>query len=169
MQTHLPNALSISRFFLAFLLFSSSINVRLFALIAAAATDFFDGYLARKWNSVSSFGRTIDPVSDKFFVLIGLYIFFQEGALSINEAFLMLSRDAAIVVFMLFLMSIGRLKGYPINAIFCGKITTALQLGAFIALALGLPLPSFVFFSFGLLGVMALFELFYFYLVPRKV
>lgn len=48
----------------------------LYALIAlllfaiASATDWLDGYLARKWESVSGFGRMLDPIADKLMVII---------------------------------------------------------------------------------------------------
>ena len=48
----------------------------LYAIIAlvlfaiASATDWLDGYLARKWESVSGFGRMLDPIADKLMVII---------------------------------------------------------------------------------------------------
>ncbi|MCL4117386.1 UNVERIFIED_CONTAM: hypothetical protein GTU68_058697 [Idotea baltica] len=42
--------------------------------IAAAITDFFDGYLARKWNQESNFGRMMDPIADKAMVVIALMV-----------------------------------------------------------------------------------------------
>ena len=164
----LPNALSISRFFLAFLLFSHIPIVRLFAIIVAALTDFLDGFLARKFKSISTFGRTIDPLSDKFFVLMGLCIFLQEGTINWVEALLMLSRDAALFLFGIFLMGKGKLSGYPINSMYTGKVTTALQLFVFISITLGVALPFTLFALFGALGLLALFELFYFYLAPTQ-
>jgi CDP-diacylglycerol--glycerol-3-phosphate 3-phosphatidyltransferase len=40
--------------------------------IVAAITDWFDGYLARKWNQTSPFGAFIDPVADKLIVVVAL-------------------------------------------------------------------------------------------------
>ena len=44
------------------------IALLLFAI--ASATDWLDGYLARKWESVSGFGRMLDPIADKLMVII---------------------------------------------------------------------------------------------------
>ncbi len=55
---------------------SRSSTQPLYALIAllifaiASATDWLDGYLARKWESVSGFGRMLDPIADKLMVII---------------------------------------------------------------------------------------------------
>lgn len=40
--------------------------------IAAALTDFFDGYIARKFNQISAFGQMLDPIADKAMVVIAL-------------------------------------------------------------------------------------------------
>jgi CDP-diacylglycerol--glycerol-3-phosphate 3-phosphatidyltransferase len=50
----------------------------LIVFVAAAATDLLDGYLARRWRAVSSFGKLADPIADKVLVL---------GALAMLAAF----------------------------------------------------------------------------------
>src|SRR5204862_7614088 len=51
------------------------LNVALFIYIIALITDFFDGYLARRWHVEGAFGRIVDPFVDKILVL-GTFIFF---------------------------------------------------------------------------------------------
>ncbi|VAW19231.1 CDP-diacylglycerol--glycerol-3-phosphate 3-phosphatidyltransferase [hydrothermal vent metagenome] len=43
----------------------------------AAITDFLDGYLARKYNLISDFGKIADPIADKFLILSAFYVFYQ--------------------------------------------------------------------------------------------
>ena len=81
-MTAFINLLTFSRIFLAaiiFLLLMSSEGYLLAFILffLAGITDFFDGYLARKYNSVSQLGEILDPIADKIlilFVLFGLAI-----------------------------------------------------------------------------------------------
>ena len=46
----------------------------LILFIGASVTDWFDGYLARKWNQQSRFGAMLDPIADKAMVVIALVV-----------------------------------------------------------------------------------------------
>src|SRR3982751_6796621 len=88
MFRHVPNALTFSRLLLAAVFFvmlsyyqyegrgdRTFLNVAFFIYLIALITDFFDGYLARKWKVEGQFGRIVDPFVDKVLVL-GSFIFF---------------------------------------------------------------------------------------------
>ena len=50
--------------------------------VAAAVTDFFDGYLARAWSQQSSLGRMLDPIADKLLVAAALLMLSANGAIA---------------------------------------------------------------------------------------
>jgi CDP-diacylglycerol--glycerol-3-phosphate 3-phosphatidyltransferase len=58
-------------------------NVAIALFVLAAITDFVDGYLARKWDAVSIFGRLMDPFCDKVLVL-GTFIYFAGPRFSVE-------------------------------------------------------------------------------------
>lgn len=81
-RRHIPNAITIARLVLtaACIAFLSMVDLPadrqhpwltlgLIAFLLAAASDWLDGFLARKWQAVSRFGRIMDPLADKVLVL----------------------------------------------------------------------------------------------------
>lgn len=164
----LPNFLSFLRIPLAFLFLEQDTYVRAFALLAAMATDFFDGFLARRYRSSSQVGATLDPITDKFFVTFVLAIFLIEGKLQFANALAMLARDGAVFLFGLYLLFTHSWNTYKFHSIWCGKITTTLQLFVLFALTFNQPLPAHTFTLFILLGVLSFLELYIFPATPKK-
>lgn len=161
-----PNFLSFLRIPLAFLFLLPDLYARSFALLGAMTTDFLDGYLARKYNMCSRVGTTFDPMTDKFFVIFALSILYSEMKISLLDISLMLSRDAAVVIFGFYLILSRTWDNYRFRAIWCGKISTTLQLIVLFALTYDIPLPETTYVLFAILGIFALGELYFF--SPQK-
>ena len=71
----------------------------LIIFIAAAISDFFDGYLARKWQMHTSLGRMLDPIADKVLVAVVLLVLSADGILfggHIWAAIIILSREVLV-------------------------------------------------------------------------
>ena len=86
----LPNILTVFRigltFVFGFYLLQEGLNAKIIAAVlfaVASITDFLDGYIARKYNLISNFGKIMDPIADKFLVLIAFFIFMQMDLLSV--------------------------------------------------------------------------------------
>lgn len=155
----LISLLSASRIPLAFLFLSDHLVWRVSAIILALITDGLDGYLARRYNKMSQFGALLDPLADKFFVLLALIILVGEGRLCISEACMMLARDAAVVLFGGYLWLAGQLANYRVQAILTGKVTTVLQAIVLLLLVWQVTIPFAYYCTFPLLGLLAFIEL----------
>ncbi len=117
-------------------------NVSLIYLIGAiifllaSITDFFDGYLARKLNLITNYGKFMDPIADKLLVNSLLIILirpqFNHIALPLAFVVLMIGRD--IIVDGLRLVAVSQNKVLAANIF--GKIKTVLQMIAIIAFLL---------------------------------
>lgn len=73
LKSQLPNILTLSRgiapFIVSPLILTGNVIPGLITAFLFASTDFFDGYLARKYNNISKFGEHLDQICDKFFAV----------------------------------------------------------------------------------------------------
>lgn len=155
----IPTILSLTRVPLALLLFAESPIVRFMVIVGAMATDFFDGFLARRFHSVSKMGTLIDPLTDKLFVGTALLIFLLEDRLVLPQILAFLGRDLALLFFGVFHCFSGTLTKIRIQSIWSGKIATTLQFIALLFLSIGLRCPEVLFTGMMFCGVAALIEL----------
>lgn len=133
---NLPNKLTLLRillvpFFVAFLLVPQIPFGALWALlvfIVASITDFFDGYLARKHDLVTDFGKFADPLADKILVVSAFCCFIEMGVISAVPVIIVLFREFAVTSVRL----IAATKGTVVAANMWGKAKTVSQMIAII-------------------------------------
>jgi CDP-diacylglycerol--glycerol-3-phosphate 3-phosphatidyltransferase len=93
-----------------------------------AATDWLDGYLARKLNQVSSFGAFLDPVADKFLVCACVLILVHLGRADVFVALIIIGREIAISALREWMAQIGASKSVAVHMV--GKFKTVVQMVA---------------------------------------
>ena len=98
----------------------------IFAL--ASITDFLDGYIARKYNLVSSFGKIMDPLADKLLAFGALVCFIQLGVVSVWAPIIIIAREFFVTSMRVVAVS----KGKVIAASWWGKVKNNVQLFAII-------------------------------------
>ncbi len=145
---------------LAFVFLHPSPVVRVITLIAAMITDCLDGFVARRFRSVTQVGAFLDPLMDKFFVFFVASILLIEGGLTRWELIALISRDFSVALFGVILILTGTLGKVQFQSIWSGKITTAIQFFLFIGLVRGYEPPTWIFYLFIALAAVALIELF---------
>lgn len=94
--------------------------------VAAAVTDWLDGWLARKLNQTSAFGAFLDPVADKLMVAAALIILVQLGRVDAIIALIMIGREIAISALREWMAQLGQSKSIAVS--FLGKLKTATQM-----------------------------------------
>lgn len=156
----LPNIITLLRFPLVLAFLQDNATIRAVALILAMLSDGIDGYYARRFNVTSRIGTFLDPLADKVFVIVILAVFLTEHRLLPWEAVTMLSRDIAVFLFGLYLTLKGTIVEYQFRAIWYGKIMTTLQFTVIFSLIFGVIVPSVVYLTFVLLGVLSFAELY---------
>jgi CDP-diacylglycerol---glycerol-3-phosphate 3-phosphatidyltransferase len=156
----LSNILSFIRAPLALVFLQKNITFRIIAIVVAMLSDSIDGYLARKYKSASKFGAILDPAMDKFFVYFVLTILYLEGSIKLWEGLAFLSRDFALCIYGIYLLCFRKFSDFKIHAIRWGKVSTALQFLFLIGITANFKIPSYLYFSFILLGLLSLKELY---------
>ncbi len=107
-----------------------------FLFIIASITDFIDGYMARKYNMVTDFGKMIDAIADKVLVNSVLIILAASGFISAIIPVVIVIRDSVVNS----IKMVAGNKGHVVAAIKSGKIKTAcLMVGIVLTLFYNLP------------------------------
>ncbi|MEY4267587.1 MAG: hypothetical protein RIS90_2122 [Pseudomonadota bacterium] len=96
--------------------------------VVFAATDWLDGYLARKLNQVSSFGAFLDPVADKFLVCACVLVLVHLGRTDVFVALIIIGREIAISALREWMAQIGAARSVAVHMI--GKLKTVVQMVA---------------------------------------
>lgn len=163
MQMNLPNKLTMLRvilipvFLLVLFLAPAPMNryVAVVIFIVASLTDFLDGYLARKWNLVSNFGKFMDPLADKLLVMAALVSMVQLGDLASWVVIIILAREFAITGFRTLAME----ANIVMAASWWGKVKTTVQMLMIILVLLDLPFAGVTIVEKLLVGLAVFFTI----------
>ena len=140
---NLPNKLTLMRvimipFFIVFLLvpitpYDNWIALAIFIL--ASITDFLDGYIARKYNLVTNFGKFMDPLADKLLVCSALICLIELEKIAAWMVILIIAREFIISGF----RTVAADNGVVIAASYWGKFKTTFQIVAVCLLIADIP------------------------------
>ncbi|MFD1244957.1 CDP-diacylglycerol--glycerol-3-phosphate 3-phosphatidyltransferase [Paralysiella testudinis] len=99
---------------------------------AAAITDWFDGYLARRWKQTSDFGAFLDPVADKLMVAVALILLVAIGRTYAIFAMIIIGREITISALREWMAQLGKRNSVAVATI--GKFKTTAQMAAILLL-----------------------------------
>ena len=106
--------------------------IALILFCVASFTDFLDGYVARKYNQVTDFGKFVDPLADKLLVASALILFVEQKAMAGWMVCVILARELIITS----LRVVAANKGRVLAATWTGKVKTCVQIGGIIIIYL---------------------------------
>ena len=103
----------------------SYVNIAMLVLfLIASFTDFLDGFIARKYNLITTFGKFADPIADKLLVTSMFILFASKGIIPVVPVILMVARDTIVDMCRM----LASTNGVVVAAGFMGKLKTALQM-----------------------------------------
>lgn len=144
---NLPNKITVFRvimipIFLILLLVDHIPNGKIIAAIVfavASCSDFIDGYLARKYNLVTNFGKFMDPLADKLLVCSALICFASFGTVPSWVIIVIVAREFIISGFRL----VASDNGLVLAASYWGKFKTATQMVMCVLFIINFDTPVF--------------------------
>ena len=145
MKLTIPNQLTILRILLTplFIYFflqdsTQSIFIGTITFFIAAATDWYDGYVARKFNIVTRWGQFMDPLADKILISAALFIFAYLKYLYWWMVITIIVRDFMITFLRLYALHLGK----SIVTSYFAKWKTFIQMSAVLCLLIYLNIPQ---------------------------
>ena len=136
---NIPNALTIFRLFLVPVfvftyLFSPDPNIRYVAagvFVLASLTDVLDGYIARKYNMITDFGKLADPVADKLMQITAIGLLVYDNKLSYWVLIIFVIKEALQIIGGLRLLNINK---YVVQSEISGKVATVILFFVIVAI-----------------------------------
>jgi CDP-diacylglycerol--glycerol-3-phosphate 3-phosphatidyltransferase len=142
--THLPNVLTVARILLVPVMVVALLQrtgtgdvVAAFVFWLASVTDFVDGWLARRAELISNFGKLADPIADKLLVLAALVTLVGLDRVALWVAVVVVGRELVVTLTRVFAAQ----QGEVIAAAWLGKVKTAFQILVILLLILITPSP----------------------------
>lgn len=144
---NLPNGLTLSRIFLVPLIVAILLTEKegwekwaISLILGAAATDWLDGFLARRRNQVTTLGRLLDPIADKLLISASFISLVQLGLAPAWMVVIIIGREFAVSG----LRSIAVTEGFTIDASKLGKFKMVSQVAAITLLISARKMPSWI-------------------------
>ena len=116
-------------------------EARLVVVAAAGASDWIDGWLARRHGEYSLQGPVLDAAADRAFMIIVLATLVVEGALTVAQCLVLIGRDVATTLGAVVVRIVPALRRTRLEARMSGKVVTALQ---FLVLLAAIAAPRYV-------------------------
>ena len=125
MKKHIPNIITAFRLalvpvFIA-VFFNCDIRWAFAVFLVASASDLLDGYLARKWQVVSEFGKLFDPLADKFMQITAVVCLTIKGMIPLIPVIIAFSKEALMLVGGLI---ITKKRGFAVYSNIVGKLAS---------------------------------------------
>jgi CDP-diacylglycerol---glycerol-3-phosphate 3-phosphatidyltransferase len=98
--------------------------IMLIIFVVASATDYLDGYIARKYKLITTFGKFFDPIADKLLVNTLFIILASFGQIPVIAVILMIARDTLVDA----IRMLNAKEGLVVSAQFLGKAKTVSQM-----------------------------------------
>jgi CDP-diacylglycerol--glycerol-3-phosphate 3-phosphatidyltransferase len=160
MVRHLPNVLTLGRMVLVppiiiLLFFPGKFTSALaaFIFLIASLTDFFDGFVARRFGVESSFGKFLDPIADKVLVTATLIMLINLGRVPAWVVMLIISREIAVSA----LRSISRSWDTVLSPSPIGKLKAVFQFAAIVPLIIHYKYNIFFPIDFHIIGMFLIY------------
>ncbi|WP_293372119.1 CDP-diacylglycerol--glycerol-3-phosphate 3-phosphatidyltransferase [Nevskia sp.] len=156
MRINLPTALTLGRvavipvvLILFYIDWQHARQAAALLFIAAAITDWFDGWLARRWNQTSNFGAFLDPVADKLLVAVALVMLLRDDPRSVMGVLvaIIIGREITISALREWLAELGQRKRVAVSMV--GKVKTAFQMIAISLMLWELPISGIPVYKVG--------------------
>jgi len=142
LRYHLPNALTLARvaalpvFWL--LLWNTDDGHSLAAGLlfgVMALTDYLDGYLARRFDHTTRFGRVVDPIADRLLINSAVLLLWWHDRIPLVAALLIIARDFVLLAG----LKEAAKRGYELSVIYLGKLATGILMTSLFLLMLTTP------------------------------